>query len=788
MNKTNPIRAALYCLLVLLTELSFTTLFAQTFEIPYHMTAFLGFAAVLTAGFAVLNAFRKRIFAVGGLIVFVIVAAVMVIFDFYEIRTAALKIYDLLHYRFTGMAPYVDEFHHDEISVALLFAIFGVIPSFAALWAFIKRSTSLTAIFLFMFYFVPTALNDKGSSATIWYVLCGFGVMMLIVFDVVRKASVKNADITMLANCIPYLAVCLVLAMIFPMGSYTKDKDAFKLYNKTIVKIDKMLGTDFKRRIAQMRGESTALDDLKDKIESALSADVTTTNLSNEGPKTLNPDVIVCNLRLTPNEGVELGDIGDIYVRKCSMSTFDGSSWARNDEVPEFTDEEEPFTPDSYPSSGVLYIDIYGMGFGYLAPVPNNQNATIISDYSAFDGMPVKVIVEETHDFVSQVGLNYRYPESLTADEIYTYQDVEYRVSYQIRSTNDPGMPVPEWSEEYLDYVSEECTFVPDSTRNSILEKDVLPDWYMSVLNGETEMSDADKVASVMNYVHSAKPYSLKTDYAPEGEDFVAWFLSESKTGYCVHFASSAAVLLRMLGVPTRYVTGYSAGSPSSFGPIVYSTIVTDSEIEETIVYDNSYFVKSITEDDAHAWCEYFDPEYGWVGFDPTSNSFIDGYRPYTPGNVVTDKVTPAVPVEVVPHETAAEEATVTPTPVEEPQLEVSILFTNKPLVIGLLFILALLLARVGYTLFWRYKFSRGSNNSRIRAYRRYSNLLAGSKRAVPTKMHYLTNVAMFSQEGASDEDVETMRTLTREFVKGATASKPLPGRILDKVIFSVWL
>lgn len=780
MSKRNPIKATLYCILVLLTELSFTTLFAQTFEISYHVTAFLGFAAVLTAGFAVLNALRKRIFAVGGLVVFAIVAAVMTYYDFYEIRTAALKIYELLHYKFTGMAPYVDEFQHDQISTALLFSMIGVIPSYAALWAFLKRSTSLTAIFLFMFYFVPAALNNKGCAATVWYVLCGFGIMMLIVFDIVRRASVKNVDVTMLATFIPYLAVCLGLAMIFPMGSYNKEKTALKLYNKTIVKIDKMLGTDFKRRIAILRGESTALEDIAEK----LGADVTTTDLTVEGRKTLNPENIVYDLNLSLNEGVDPGDIGDIYIKKCAMSTFDGSSWVRFDDVPDFTDEDEIYATDYNSSSGVMDIISRGANVGYSAPVPNIQNSMIIADSKAFEGMPATVFSEENHDYAAVVGMSYTYPESLTAGEIYTYRNIEYNVSYPIRSIDDPAMPVPVWSEDYLDYVAEKCTFVPDSTRNSILEKGVLPDWYMSVLNGEKVMSDADKVASVMNYVHSAKSYSLNTDYAPEGEDFVAWFLAESKTGYCVHFASSAAVLLRMLGVPTRYVSGYSVGPASSFGKVIAYSMVDGEMVEE----ECDFYMKCVSEDDAHAWCEYFNPEYGWVGFDPTSNSYIDGYRPYTPGNVVTDKVKPATHTEVVPHETTPEEVTVTPTPVDEPLMDVSTLIANKPLVVSLVIVFILLSARVIYTLFWRYKFCRGSNNSRIRAYRRYSNLLAGSKRAVPEKMHYLTKVAMFSKDGASDEDVDTMRTLTREYVKGVTASKPLLGRVLDKVILAVWL
>src|SRR5204863_7826985 len=40
--------------------------------------------------------------------------------------------------------------------------------------------------------------------------------------------------------------------------------------------------------------------------------------------------------------------------------------------------------------------------------------------------------------------------------------------------------------------------------------------------------------------------------------DPVAEFLFEKKRGYCEYFASAAALLLRLQGVPTRYVAGFA--------------------------------------------------------------------------------------------------------------------------------------------------------------------------------------------------------------------------------------
>ena len=36
------------------------------------------------------------------------------------------------------------------------------------------------------------------------------------------------------------------------------------------------------------------------------------------------------------------------------------------------------------------------------------------------------------------------------------------------------------------------------------------------------------------------------------------YFLSDSRRGYCMHYASAATLMLRALGVPARYVQGYT--------------------------------------------------------------------------------------------------------------------------------------------------------------------------------------------------------------------------------------
>jgi transglutaminase-like putative cysteine protease len=73
-------------------------------------------------------------------------------------------------------------------------------------------------------------------------------------------------------------------------------------------------------------------------------------------------------------------------------------------------------------------------------------------------------------------------------------------------------------------------------------------------------------------------------------------FLFETRRGFCEHFASSFAVLMRLAGIPSRVVLGYLGGEPNRIG---------------------GYHM--VWQSDAHAWVEVLIPGRGWVRVDPTA-------------------------------------------------------------------------------------------------------------------------------------------------------------------------
>ncbi len=112
----------------------------------------------------------------------------------------------------------------------------------------------------------------------------------------------------------------------------------------------------------------------------------------------------------------------------------------------------------------------------------------------------------------------------------------------------------------------------------------------------------------ISDYVKGIARYSLNTSRMPWGrQDFAQWFLTQAETGYCVHFATAATVLLRAAGIPARYVEGYAVHIPE------------DVDIPGGVMpLEYGIHQIRITESMAHAWVEYYMPEVGWVMLEAT--------------------------------------------------------------------------------------------------------------------------------------------------------------------------
>lgn len=124
------------------------------------------------------------------------------------------------------------------------------------------------------------------------------------------------------------------------------------------------------------------------------------------------------------------------------------------------------------------------------------------------------------------------------------------------------------------------------------------------ILTDEENATNAAK--TIADFVRSSARYDLDTPKMDrEYNDFAQWFLEDSDTGYCVHFATATVVLLRAAGVEARYVEGYMFTGKNG----------------ESV---------TVTADQAHAWAEYYEP-------------ILDAWIPIeaTPGDLTGEETTP---------------------------------------------------------------------------------------------------------------------------------------------------
>jgi transglutaminase-like putative cysteine protease len=109
--------------------------------------------------------------------------------------------------------------------------------------------------------------------------------------------------------------------------------------------------------------------------------------------------------------------------------------------------------------------------------------------------------------------------------------------------------------------------------------------------------------------------FNYSNDVEPiQGQDALVEFLTSSKAGFCQHYTSAMAVLVRALGLPARIAVGFRTGTRQE---------------------DGSYVVRTA---DAHVWVEVLFPRYGWLPFEPEAGTVLPDAHPGT----YLDPVAPA--------------------------------------------------------------------------------------------------------------------------------------------------
>lgn len=258
---------------------------------------------------------------------------------------------------------------------------------------------------------------------------------------------------------------------------------------------------------------------------------------------------------------------GPVYLRGMSYGEYTGTAW-------------EQIDPSAYPNPLNFPSTLWDTGGGSLESVYIRTRSVLpvlyIPYYTSEEnglGQSLLDLGTENVDALEE----YRF--------YYTTQPPEFDQAVNISEDTAQGY--------YERFVHTYYTQLPEATRQSAYG--IAETWGIT----ELENPNVYQIASyVEQNVRDSAKYDIETERMPAGNDFALWFLQESDTGYCVHFASAAVVMLRAMDIPARYVTGYLVnGSAGNW-------------IE-------------VTAHNAHAWVEYYVDGIGWLRLEPTPGSGV---------------------------------------------------------------------------------------------------------------------------------------------------------------------
>ncbi|MFN8124471.1 MAG: transglutaminase-like domain-containing protein [Thermoleophilia bacterium] len=102
-------------------------------------------------------------------------------------------------------------------------------------------------------------------------------------------------------------------------------------------------------------------------------------------------------------------------------------------------------------------------------------------------------------------------------------------------------------------------------------------------------------VNRIETYLRQGFSYDEAPPFPVDGTPPLVDFLTNTRRGFCQHFAGAMALMLRSVGIPARIAVGYT---PGRFDP----------QLRKYVVLDR----------DAHSWVQAYLPDAGWVDFDPT--------------------------------------------------------------------------------------------------------------------------------------------------------------------------
>lgn len=758
------------------------------FELEFETMPAIVLSFVTSLAFSSVFFLDRKKITMGAFIAAASAFTLLLIFNLFHVRTGLLsflyyvKLYAFYWFPGTYEVPAGD----GQDIFAFLFA-YNLLAVCCTSYLLIKRRLIPLGLLTYLPIFLCAVANIVMIPKMVPCLVAGAGIILLLFAYAFRHKSREVSDKALLILTVPTALFVAFFGMIFPQEKYNKDSFARDILLSLQETVDKTAGSD--STLSEMLDnaingfKNPYFEETYDNFSPLYS---TTTNLNRVGP--FNPtstEVLKVQRRTnwTYSGSMTMGHT--LYFKVESLDTYDNNSLRATRIRRNVYRDDCNVSPEGAPCS----VEITALSSSGIDIVPyyTDYYCAGSEDYSTVN--PFNNTHEDEVLFAAA-------PLPVKTGNIYT--------------------------ETYLNnYVYTTCLRVPGSTESALIRSGNLPDWYIDVYNGDLEMSDAEKVRKVTEFVSHLHPYDKDTDYPPDDVDFVAWFVSDAESGICVHYAVTTVILLRMIGIPTRYVRGY---------------VDTDS-------YNDT--VSIITAEQAHAWFEFFIPEYGWVMGDSTpgysSESAHFGINSLTMADpeletrdFASGKDTFATEPETEAEESETTETTLesaeteettepgstpTPSPVpttpagetapsvgiesEEsaPVVVITLVQSDDEgetdpmekffvrlfltiLIVIVSVAVVILILRIAYVMFWKKKFKTNKPDDRAIAYYHYYCFMGRVLRfTIPGKAVKIAEKAAFAEDSLSPAEIKMLLTICKEHMVDCSKSYPEIKNILYRLL-----
>lgn len=598
----------LRALIVFALVLGSTGGFLSAFDISFNPVMVIGIFMLLSMYFSFLYAASKFIYRDLGYVIFfaIFVFAIYVLriyanSGFYvivnDVLQEAKSFFDL-----PGVREYEVEISNDILTVSIVTCFIGMLEIIILnIWMYSIMSMFWTILFTFPIMFIPIYM--KLSPDPLYMVLLSIGYMAVLVFK-------ANGHYVVFAWDTPLK----IRGILKKRVSYTQDSGIFRqvitsltmLFLSLVILISGVMNSN---RFHSQFKNNRLWNDTAEYIGNFLVLGFS--SLYDQYPNTggmssgklggvsnVTPDYLT-DLFVTfvpfNNEAIYLkGFTGGIYGDNQWLSIYDETGRNGKNDQEIFEDESmksqvEDMKRHWTEKSGTGRMTVQNIGadtsYLYYPYYTEFEDYTIYNNHNLLastQGLPRGRSTD-----------HYFYPKVVWESELGAIKPSEIDKS----EINAAYMDVPEKNREVIGNICDEIGLNENMTENEIVD-------------------------AVDQFFEDNYPYTLRPGRTPSNEDFINYFLKKNKKGYCAHFASSAVLIFRYMGIPARYVEGYAFSMETVFASDEQEDLKPEDYYLGYTLFNDAPVVKvDVSDAQAHAWVEVYVDGFGWKTVEVTPGS-----------------------------------------------------------------------------------------------------------------------------------------------------------------------